>query len=146
VVDSRVRLSAVGQIVADEWSRTPVVRPEVRLDAWVVMPNHVHGIVAIDTGGQGPSLVHEDGPLIMNLFGPQRRNLGALVRGFKGAAKTRIRQGGCGEFEWQPRYYDHVIRDEQDLQRIRAYIRHNPARWEGRKDRNVLVHDEMQLG
>ncbi|MCB0835138.1 MAG: transposase, partial [Bacteroidetes bacterium] len=59
------------------------------------------------------------------------KNLGAIMKGFKGACKRRIRQTEIVNFDWQERYYDHIIRDQESLQRIRKYITDNPKNWKG---------------
>jgi REP element-mobilizing transposase RayT len=127
VVRGEARLSPIGQIVAEEWEKTPKIRQNVRLDAWIIMPNHLHGIILIEK-----SLVetHCDASLRgQNTFGPQRNNLGSIIRGFKSAATKRIHAAGFMEFGWQSRFYEHVIRDGNDLDRVRGYISNNPANW-----------------
>jgi putative transposase len=127
VVDGDMRLSPAGQIIAEEWENTPKIRQDVRLDAWVVMPNHVHCIVVIEK-----SLVetHRDASLrVQNTFGPQRNTLGAIVRGFKSASAKKIHLAGFHDFGWQAGFYDHIVRDGKDLDRIREYIRLNPTNW-----------------
>ena len=141
VVDGAVRLSPAGQIIAEEWGNTPKIRQNVRLDAWVIMPNHLHGIMVIEK-----SLVetHRDASLRMqNTFGPQRNNLGSIVRGFKSASTKRIHLSGFLEFGWQPGFYDHIIRDGKDLDRIREYIRMNPTNWarDAESPANVMAAD-----
>jgi REP-associated tyrosine transposase len=70
-----------------------------------------------------------DASLAGSIFGPQRNNLAAVVRGFKSASTKRIRAAEL-DFGWQSRYYDHVIRDERALEEIRKYIASNPMKWE----------------
>jgi REP element-mobilizing transposase RayT len=145
VVDGTMRLSPIGEIVADEWRRTEQIRPDVSLDQWIVMPNHLHGIVVI----QETALVemnersstsvetHRDASLQepkRNRFGPQGNNLASIVRGFKSASTKRIHALGHEEFCWQPRYYDHIIRNEKSFNKIREYIANNVMQWES--DRN----------
>jgi REP element-mobilizing transposase RayT len=110
-------LSPAGEIVAEEWQATTNLRPYVALDAWVVMPNHFHGILFV----QPPSL---SGP---------RRNLGAIIGQFKGACTSRIWAASHRDFAWQTRYWDQIVRDEESLAGLRQYIHDNPARW--REDR-----------
>ena len=127
-----VRLSASGEIVAEEWQRTAAVRPQIVLDEWVVMPNHLHGIIGI--------LPHEDKPATTGLDTQQRvaagrsrlasGSLGTIVGQFKSVCTKRIWAAGAREFGWQPRFFDHVIRDEAGLRMIRQYILQNPLRWE----------------
>jgi REP element-mobilizing transposase RayT len=71
-----------------------------------------------------------------NAFGPQSNNLSAIIRGFKGATTKNIHAVGFAEFKWQSRFYDHIIRDEMELNRIRKYIINNPSKW--KNDRNNI--------
>jgi len=110
------------------------------LDEWVVMPNHVHGIVIINADPQPPAIPTQsvrlnaptnDGANNLSPRLPPRRNtLGIIVRTYKAAATTLCRCEGHDGFGWQRNYYEHVIRNEADLNRIRRYIADNPAQWE----------------
>jgi REP element-mobilizing transposase RayT len=157
VVDGRLQLSDWGQIAWDCWQAIPTHFPHVKLDTFVVMPNHVHGIIVItepaigphvgaqhpgaDVGAQhvvGAQLVagaqHAE-PLL--LHAPQRRtnvqpgSLGAIVRSFKAAVTRRINQlrNMPGAPFWQRNYWERVVRSEASLKQIREYIENNPARW-----------------
>lgn len=125
IVGSDVCLNEFGQLVCSEWQRTPVVRPNVELDEHVIMPNHLHGIVKIMQPGRGVLPYAHCGP------GSPSQSLGAIVRGFKAATTkyiNEIRQTP-GARVWQRNYYEHVIRNEKELERIREYIANNPAQW-----------------
>jgi putative transposase len=120
VVDENVRLGDFGRIVSEAWERSNQIRNEIALDAFIVMPNHLHGIVTIRSvraTGWSPSP-----------SGPFKRSLGAFVAGFKSAVTTRINQlrGTPGLAVWQRNYYEHIIRNEESLNRIREYIVSNP--------------------
>ncbi len=121
VVNEEMMLTPLGQAAYDCWQAIPDHFPFVVLDVWVVMPNHVHGIIIIDKpdggGGQGP-----------NRFGPQSQNLASIIRGYK-IGVTKFARAHNLPFEWQARYHDHVIRDVAEYERIRAYIIENPKRW-----------------
>src|SRR5207247_599205 len=105
---------------AEEWERTPAVRPNVELDAYVVMPDHVHGIIVITQRDEGAAR-----PEATATLHSPARTIGAIVRGFKGAV---VRRGGVAG--WQRNYHEHIIRSEAALDRIRRYIVANPERWE----------------
>jgi REP element-mobilizing transposase RayT len=139
VMDGRVRLSPSGRIVAEEWERSASVRPTIGIGAFVVMPNHLHGIVTIRDGEPSVgahSNAPQEGALLRapTVAEPTRRaprTLGSFVGAFKGAATRRINalRDTPGEPVWQRNYYEHVIRDEEDYVRICAYIEDNPRRW-----------------
>lgn len=125
VVAGTVVLNAAGRIGDDEWLRTSAVRPNAGLDSYVVMPNHVHAVAIIrqptaTAGGRRPPAVPQS----------PTQTLGALVRGFKGACARRlVEECRLTAPIWQRNYHEHVVRDEPDLARIRAYIAQNPERW-----------------
>ena len=124
VINDEMKLNEVGRIAAEEWLKSVQIRTEITLDAWVVMPNHVHGIVMIADDRR-----RLDRPVAPS--GPRPRSLGALMAGFKSAVTKRINalRGTPGVAVWQRNYYEHIIRNEAALNRIRRYIADNPARW-----------------
>lgn len=126
VIDSEIELNELGRIAAQEWLKSARLRAEIALDAWVVMPNHVHGIVMITDDHGGGAM-----PAPVSPAGPRPRSLGALMAGFKSAATKRINAqlSTPSASVWQRNYYEHVIRNESVLNRIRQYIADNPARW-----------------
>ena len=134
IVGEEMRLSPAGEIVRDEWARTADVRPDVELDAFVVMPNHLHGIIVI-TGHPSPTVgaTRRVAPTENRgtARGPVPGSVGAMVGQFKSVATRRIRQclGAPSLTVWQRNYYEHVIRDEESLNLIRQYIADNPAGW-----------------
>lgn len=127
VAEDEMRLSAEGEAVRDVWSGLPRLFPSVDLDEFVVMPNHVHGIIAIPfVGAQFIAPSTHGGAVGEGKHAPA---LGDAVRAFKAAAARRVRLSSNPEFRWQRNYYEHVVRNEDDLNRIRLYIRMNPALW-----------------
>jgi len=140
VVDGEARLNETGTIIEVEWFRSADIRQEIALDAFIVMPNHLHGIVIINpkrvgAHGSAPSQDSLSGGVGAHGRAPlQRRScsLGSFVAGFKASATKRINdvRGTPGRAVWQRNYYEHVIRGDDDLARIRTYITENPLRWE----------------
>ena len=136
VVDGKMRLSAYGEIAKDEWLKTASVRPNVVLDAFVVMPNHLHGIIIIFAKNVGATrrVALPEGQrnvLVRRPTGPQSASIGAIVGQFKSIVTKRIneRRGTPGLPVWQRNYHEHILRDGE-LDRIREYIRNNPIQWE----------------
>ena len=124
VEDERVRLSTAGEIVSEEWQRLASTWPNVTTDEFVIMPNHVHGIVVLK---EAPVETHLRG--VSTRDGVPRPALGTVVRQFKSRSTTRIWAVGHRECRWQPRFYDHIIRGDRALAAIREYIANNPAKW-----------------
>ncbi|MEN6404519.1 MAG: transposase, partial [Armatimonadia bacterium] len=145
VVDGEIMLNDYGRIVAEEWERSGVVRAEIELDEYVVMPNHFHAIVNIFQDDRSlcrgdrpidqinPTVVGAYGhtPLLQNQFKSPSRTLGSLVRGFKSAVTTRINamRGTPGVPVWQRNYHDHIIRSDREYEDVAGYIASNPANW-----------------
>ncbi len=125
VIGEAVQLNECGKIVWDEWTKTPTLRPDIDLDVFVVMPNHLHGILIITDRRRG---VLQYAPT----FRSPSQTIGALVRGFKSAVTKRINEmrNTPGVAIWQRNYYDHIVRNDDDLLRCRQYILDNPLKWE----------------
>jgi REP element-mobilizing transposase RayT len=115
-----VRLTEIGQIAFRNWVDIPTHFPFVSLDEFVVMPDHLHGILCFRKPGYRERN--------LNSFGPQSQNLGSVIRNYKGATKTYATSRAI-DFAWQERYHDDVITSGKELDKIRKYIRDNPAKW-----------------
>jgi len=133
IVNSRMQMNRWGEIVAKEWSKTPEIRPNVMLDEFVIMPNHMHGIINILPNVGATRRV---APTTMRANGPISGSVGAIIGQFKSATTKRINQmrNVVHAPIWQRNYHDHIMRNEADLNRIREYIKNNPATWND--DRN----------
>ena len=139
VIAGKMQLSDIGVIVAQEWQKTPHLRPNVQLDEWVVMPNHFHGIIIINNPEETFRINNSEKTFRRNVSKNnksrlQPNSLGSIIGQFKSVCTKQIRKIGFTDFRWQTRFHDHIIRDEKSLQRIRQYIINNPAKWE--LDRN----------
>ena len=121
-----MRLSELGRCAERCWLDIPNHFPFVVLHEFVVMPNHVHGILAIDKPVETQNLASLQGR--QNRFGSQSQNLASIIRGYKiGVSKYAKNQGI--NFAWQARFHDHVIRSEENYLKIAEYIQTNPQRW-----------------
>ena len=195
IIDGDVLLSPIGEIIAEEWKKTAEIRKMVELDAWVIMPDHVHGIIGIVQPDnlklevprrenvetprrdnvetpcwknvetlrrddiETPRWKNVETPRRDNVETPRWKNvetprrgvstpnaaaylawksdsLGSIIGQFKSKSTKRIRGAGYCDFAWQMRFYDHIIRDNDDLERIQRYIKENPEKWE--TDRNRI--------
>jgi REP element-mobilizing transposase RayT len=138
VVDGAVVLSRYGRLAVMCWEWLAQHYPYVELDAWVVMPNHLHGIIVIsdaeDADGlsRGGSRTAPTTPDATAATAPKRKTLGRLIGAFKTVSTKCVNQlyHSPGEVFWQRNYYEHIIRNTADLKRIREYILYNPMRWE----------------
>lgn len=141
VVNGAMQLNELGKIAYEEWFKTAQLRPYVTLfeDDFVVMPNHVHGIIWIETEFVGAP--HRDAPTgdKIEKFGkPVAGSIPTIVRAYKSAATYAINklQNQRGAVLWQANYYEHIIRDEQDYQAKHDYILSNPMNWD-KDDENI---------
>ena len=126
VLDGEMRVNALGEIATACWTEIPTHFPLADLDVFVVMPNHVHGIIVIDTT---PSVTEP--PAVSAHSGATAGSLGAVVGSFKSAVTRAWRQtvDANNAVLWQQRYHDRIIRNERELNAIRQYILANPACW-----------------
>jgi len=128
IAGGRMSPNAAGQMVEAVWQEMDREYPRVRLDAFVVMPNHLHAILWLS----------QDGPA----GNPQ---LGDVVQRFKTFTTVRysaaVRNDGWEPYDrklWQRNYYDHIIDGAADLDRCRRYIAANPAKWASDPDREPV--------
>ncbi len=139
-VCTTMQLSEIGKIVWDEWFVSEKIRNHIFMDEFVIMPNHIHGIVIINNDDcrdvlQNVSTDKSEKPKnkFFSKISPSSKSLSMMVRQFKSAVTIKSREINPN-FAWQPRFHDRIIRNENELNRIRHYIRENPAKWY--RDRN----------
>ena len=139
VADGTMRLSNTGRLVTDAWQWLETQYPYVKLDEFVVMPNHLHGLIMItDDSRRGGSRTAPTGAT------SKRKPLGRLIGAFKTVSTKQVNRlhGRSGSPLWQRNYFEHVVRNEESLTKIRQYIRDNPLRWEFDKE-NPLVAEKQ---
>lgn len=130
VVNEIVVLNNLGRIVEDSWLKVGSLHENIRLDEYVIMPNHVHGIIII-----------EDNVADANFASTTQRTemlLSKVIQQFKRAVTIQINKERSGKGAiWQRSYFDRVIRNEKELYQIRNYIRQNPLKWHLEKNEVV---------
>lgn len=119
IINGCLQATQIGLFAQQCWHSIPQYYPFVILDEFVIMPDHLHGILSIAK--------KDDQKWQANQFGPQKDNLPAVIRGYK-MAVTGLARSSSIDFKWQPRYYDRVIRYSKELNQIREYIINNPSR------------------
>ena len=122
VVNNVMVLSDCGKVADACWRSIPEHYKNIRLDKFVIMPDHIHGIIIID-GQPGDAVETGHAPSL------RTATLGNFVGSFKSAASKKIHSAGMDKFGWQERFYDHIIRDDSEFRRISEYIRDNPKNW-----------------
>jgi REP element-mobilizing transposase RayT len=133
VINGDMILNQRGEMVERTWRELAECYPGVEVDAFVVMPNHVHGIIVLV--GAGPRACPEGSGQPQGVA--RTISLPDVVHRFKSLTTAKYRWGvhndGWRPFPgrlWQRNYYEHIVRDEEELNRVRQYIIDNPARWE----------------
>ncbi len=138
-----IQLSEIGKIAEKFWLEIPDHFSFIKLDKFIIMPNHVHGIIEIDNCRNAPRRVPvNNAPVEMNA--PRRvptgiqplvkNSLSSIINYFKGNTKRFCNKNNLEYVAWQPRFHDRIIRNNDELNRIRQYIIDNPLKWE--LDRN----------
>lgn len=150
MAESGILLNEIGSIAAQCWQEIPQHFSQTTLDQFVVMPNHIHGIVIIDsepsdqtatgnveTRQAQPSKYNRvASPTLANQFGPLvPGSLSKIIQAYKAAVTRWCKAKQQPNFNWQPRFYDHIIRNERSLKAIREYIVNNPAQWDLDQDK-----------
>ena len=160
IINGNMHLNEIGNIVVDWWNRIPQHFPSVEINDFVIMPNHIHGIiswhtdvgtgfpcpsetVSVGTGSPCPSETVSVGTgfpcpsetVSVGTGSPYPKDtpsLGKIVGYFKYQSTKFINKlrKTPGKRIWQTRYHDHIIRNDKDLQRLREYIQNNPKKWE----------------
>jgi putative transposase len=157
IVDSEIQLNEFGRIAASEWTRSKEIRKEIVLDEFCVMPNHIHGIVLIQhvcghiVGANGCSpataCVGEtmkgrsaESPLRM-----KSKSISSFIAGYKSSVTKQINgiRNTPGVPVWQRNYYEHIIRNDGELNRVRQYIQGNPLKWES-DDENPFKQNSVK--
>jgi len=136
IVNGEMILSAVGELAKAYWNEIPKHFPFVELDEFVIMPNHVHGIITINKPNDGkyndkcnvetPNLGVSTTTIASKKWNPG--SLGVIINQYKRICTINARKIHA-DFAWQSRFHDHIIRNDESFQKIRDYIINNPLRW-----------------
>lgn len=150
VVNGNVILNEYGKCVQFTWNDLPNHNPDILLDAFVIMPNHIHGIIIINpnTVGAGSKPAPKPAQNKNTRAGYEpaltgKRALNEIVRQFKtfSAKRINVLRKSVGVPLWQRNYYEHIIRNETELNKIREYVIYNPQNWET-DENNVVDHGD----
>jgi putative transposase len=133
--DGKMQLNQYGRIVEGEWLWTAFLRPEIILDLYAVMPNHIHGIVikndVEDTLVGATRRVAPSSDTTPHPNGPTSGSIGAIIGQFKSVVTKQINvlRQSPGARVWQRNYYERIVRDDDELNKVRDYIENNPLNW-----------------
>ncbi len=141
IINEKMQLSAIGEIVFQGWKNSFVIRKELFRDEFVIMPNHIHGIVIIKDQNKTPNPINnvethgrasQSNRVSLPRTNRLPKSISSFIAGFKSAMTKSINEfrQTPGMSLWQSRFYDHIIRDEKSLNKIRNYIVNNPINWQ----------------
>ncbi|MDB9537993.1 transposase [Dolichospermum planctonicum CS-1226] len=149
IINSQIILNNFGQFIKEEWLKSAEIRKEIEFDDFVIMPNHFHGIVIINQEINSDFMKNDvdfqDNNVGANCRSPlgqiqlsrpkismKPKSISSLIAGFKSATtkKINIIRNTPQNPVWQRNYYDHIIRNDESLARIREYVQNNPLSWE----------------
>ena len=143
IMNEEVRLNPLGKLVEKCWLVISTHFPQAKLDEYVIMPNHLHGIIFLCTGEASAdnAFILPTEPIPADAsplptIGTKPSSLGAIIQNFK-SVSTRLANSlyfNPGSTLWQRNYQDHIIRNERELNDIRKYIQANPIHWENDKE------------
>ena len=123
ISNGKMHLSTMGLIADDYWKAIMIHFEKIELDEYIIMPDHIHGII----------IVNDDPPIHTTFSDDNDRTkmvVSKIIHGFKSSVTREIfRQAANSNFGWQKSFYDHIIRNEKELNRIRKYIIENPIRF-----------------
>ena len=128
IVKEKMILNNLGIIVEKYWKEIPIHFPNVGLDYFVIMPNHIHGIIILNEKGR--DVACNVSTNVMSRISPKKGSLSTLIRSFKSAVTKTAKEKGYINFQWQSRFYDRIIRNEKELYKIRKYLLQNPLKWD----------------
>ena len=125
VKNGKINYNTLGNVAFKYFEEIPKHFEIIELDYFVIMPNHIHGIIIIND-----SVETRDRVSLRQFGGTVKNSLSMVINQYKGSVARFAHKNGYKDFAWQSRFYDHIIRNDKDLHRIRTYIQSNPLKWE----------------
>ena len=131
ISDGSIQLSEIGNIAYNNWIHIPCHFSNTIIDEFIIMPDHIHGIIIIDTSVETLHATSLHDPVInqleMSEISPVSGSIPAIIRSYKSAVTKQARKINP-KFSWQTRYYDRVIRNRDEYLNVKKYIRENPLK------------------
>ncbi len=131
--ESKMILNKLGETAERNWLEKPKHNSLVELDYYVIMPNHLHGIIILNEDERRDVACNISENYYSNIS-PKKNSISSIIRSYKSAVTRWANSNGHHGFKWQPRFYDRVIRNEKELFKIRKYIEQNPMKWDIEKN------------
>ena len=137
ILNKKMILNQCGDIAKNSWLDLPNHHKNVQLDAFVMMPNHIHGIIIINNNpvGNRPACSVN-----------KNNNLSVIIGSYKATVTKQINRINNTVFQWQKSFHDHIIRKTDSLEKIREYIVNNPLNWDNDENNPVNYKVPVQAG
>ena len=146
--NNKIYVNQIGKVVQEEWLQSATIRKEIELDEWVIMPNHLHGIVIINSiNSQDKEVIYQEQGASLAPLQRNRKSLASFVAGFKSSVTKRVRlMSEISDFiVWQRNFYESVIKDDIHLDNTRLYIQNNPVNWHRDPEKLLEQNDLIDL-
>lgn len=147
IKEGKIYLNNIGKIVAQEWLKSSQIRKEIELDQWIIMPNHLHGIVIIIKDNDDEIKEKETNNHQNKIAQQKPKSLSSFIGGFKSSVTKRIKEI-CLESNpcvWQRNYYETIIRNEKHLWQIQQYIQANPFKWDEDPEKPPIQSQDQEI-
>ncbi len=142
-IDNQMTLSPIGKIAHRFWVEIPNHFNLTNLDIFIIMPNHLHGLIQISDTDDNVAAEHvQPRHRFQHII---KNSVGSIIRQYKGSVTRWCNQNGYNKFRWQRNFYEHIVRNEKELNRIREYIITNPIRWNFDRDNKLSENFNMDL-
>lgn len=139
IIDGDMQINELGETASRYWKKIETLHPFFRLGEFIIMPNHIHGIIFIeneekitDTVGATHRAARKNDRGISEIH-MHKKSISSVINHYKGAVKKWANKNEYEYFSWQRNYHEHIIRDEKSLEMISEYIMYNPVTWKDDK-------------
>jgi len=135
ISNNAIMLSEIGLVASQYWLDIPVHFPHVKLDEFIVMPNHIHGLLILDYSlalprhGMTIPSKHGSNQNINQFSKPVKNSISVIINQYKSSVKRWCNKNGFDNFQWQSRFHDKILHNENSIIMIREYIYNNPKNW-----------------
>ncbi len=141
--NAKITLSSVGAIACKYWKEIPNHFQHADVDVFIIMPNHIHGLIKIHSSDDDVAAEHVQP---RNAFQHiTKGSIGSIIRQYKASVTRWCNQNEYNNFRWQRNYYERIVRNEKELNKIREYIISNPLKWRFDRDNQLSENFNMDL-
>ncbi len=140
--NAKIILTPVGAIACKYWKEIPYHFQHADVDVFIIMPNHIHGLIQISDENKNVVAEHVQPESNDSKISS---SIGSIIKQYKGSVTRWCKKNHYLDFKWQNNFYEHIVRNEKELNRIRQYIITNPLKWEYDRDNVASINFDMDL-